>query len=1547
MEFTSINIQGNIVSSEILDKIRNEDIKYQQPADFGLDRKTSVRDEIGIAWAAARAHYTAFKMRIERLREGDSGASLTRSSWMVPLLRELGYDAQNATAYIHPDTQKSYAISHRAANLGGFPIHIMGVNDDLDRRRETGGPRLSPHALVQEYLNNTNHTYALVTNGRYLRLLRDATRLVRLSYLEVDLQKMMEEELYADFAILFRLLHASRMPKEPDAAEESYIEYYHQESLASGSRIREKLSGAVEESVKLLANGFLHHPANSELRQKVQSGQLTGADYYLQQLRLIYRFLFLVVTEERNLVYPETRDAALLKKKKIYYEWYSIERLRRLAGKVHYIDGRKHDLWEGLKSTFLIFEQGRYGEKLGIKPLGSGLFAPDALGEVKEQKLDNKTLLTVLHKLTYFENSQQQQTRVNYGDLDVEEFGSVYEGLLEYDAKINDVNGMPVFAFVKGTGRSSSGSHYTPEELVKPLIKHSLDYLIADKLKEAEPETALLSLRVADVACGSGHILLSAARRIAFELACIRETKATGGRDKVEQPSPTFVRHALRMVIRHCIYGVDKNPLAVELCKVALWLESHNPGEPLGFLDHHIKCGDAIVGLAHREELERGIPDEAFKALPGDEKEVASAFAKRNKQERAQQTQASLDFEAGLNDEVNAVIEKYKLFEMLPERTPEEISQKARAHATYEHSIERTRLKQLADAQVAQFFIPKTDANKPFILTDAEYRKLLRTVHKGMGQIQSRQLAFAEENIARPRHFFHWFLEFPEVFNGSGFDCILGNPPFLGDRRLKEAFGEEFLEWIRWNFTEGATVDLVVYFFLRINDTLRKGGFQSLISTNTVAQGKAREFGLERIIADGSTLTHAVKSMKWPGLAAVEVSLITLFKGLWNKKLFLNGKETHQISAFLDEAENSGTPHPLLLNDGKSYQGSIVLGLGFILDRISAELLLRKNEKNSEVIQPYLNGDDLNNSPNQAPSRYVINFKDWTEDKAKQYPDCYAIIESLVKPERQRWAKDENGKEIEGEYALRKPLPQKWWQHAEKRPALYSEINKRKKVLVSCRVSKYVNQSFIKVGPIFDVATSVVLRDTFGEYAFLQSTFHNHWAWKYGSTMKFDIRYTNKDCIDTFPIPSNLSTQQEHRLDQIGEGYHEHRRQLMLVMQLGLTKTYNLFHSRELATMQPADEAMDDKAFEKKYGKDAAQLRKHLAKTPGTCSFNEAVRGIIKLRELHVQMDNAVLEAYGWQDMVHNNYPPIDNANKEKSTRLHDFYEVDYLPENDRVRYTIHPSARKEVLKRLLELNHKIHEEEVKAGLWDKKGTKKPIKKEDKAKPEIQLSLLPTFESNMIEFSLHEGIYSIADTAAITGFTSQKVTAWFKELVKEDYEGLNTRKQSDINNGRISFHGLIELVVIGTLRDNGFKLKKILKARADLSAKTGKIYPFATNNVKEKLKVSGRDIVFEFPDGSKVTLDGSGQINIDFITLFFNDIIFNIDGVAERLIPAKGKGKVVIDPKQGLGKPIIIDKEVPVDIIASSYKGEQSVAILEKQYGLKKDEILAAVEYMQ
>jgi hypothetical protein len=959
-----------------------------------------------------------------------------------------------------------------------------------------------------------------------------------------------------------------------------------------------------------------------------------------------------LVIEERKLIYPERRDEALNKKRSVYYEFYSVQRLTKLAEKLLYVDPRKTDLWQSLITTFALFEYEDYGKKLGISPLGAGIFAPNALGVLSQQMLDNETLLKVLRYLVTFENENGQRVRVNYADLDVEEFGSVYEGLLDYDPEISEIGGEPTFGFVKGSERSSSGSHYTPEELVRPLIKHSLDYLIEDKLKESDPEKGLLSLTICDVACGSGHILLSAARRVGFELAKVRS--------KEDQPTPSVLRTAVRDVVRNCIYGVDLNPLAVELCKVALWLEAHEPGSPLNFLDHHIKCGNAIVGLAHAEELEKGIASEAFKTLPGDDKEVASSFKKRNDQEVKLANQLST-FELGkVDNELKDVQSDFLRFTQLPENTPEQIAKKEKAYLELANGKKWWRLKNLADLQVAQFFIPKTHANKEKLTTHSQYKTYLQGT-----QILDRGASMA---ISQEKRFFHWFLEFPEVFQNGGFDCVLGNPPFLGDRRLKEAYGEEFLEWIRFQYTEGATVDLVVYFFLRINDLLDQNGFQSLISTNTVAQGKAREFGLEKLIANGSVLNHAVKGMKWPGLAAVEVSLITLHKGAWSGKYFLNGKETNQISPFLDEADNTGTPFPLSLNDGKSFQGSIVLGMGFVLEPSEAERLINLNPKNKEVIFPYLNGEDLNSNPLQNPTRMVINFFDWSRDRASSYSEPFNLLEEKVKPERWKKAEDEK-------------YP--FWFHWRPRNEMYRAINNQSRVLVSCRVSKYVNQSFVEAGAIFDVATSVVMRSEYWEYAFLQSSFHSHWAWKYGSTMKFDIRYTNRDCIDTFPISESLSSEIRNSLEYIGDAYHEHRKQLMLGMQLGLTKTYNLFHSNAITAL-----SINDK------DKQLISLQKHLDKTVNTISNDEAIQGILKLRELHVQMDETVLDAYGWNEIA----------------LKHDFYEVDYLPENDRIRYTIHPEARKEILKRLLQLNHERYAEEVAAGLHDKKGSKKETK---------------------------------------------------------------------------------------------------------------------------------------------------------------------------------------------------------------------------------------------
>lgn len=1224
MSFSSINIQGNIISSETLDKIRSEEkFKHQTPEAFGLARSASLRDEIGLSWSILRIQWKAFKKRLETLPKGDTGTSLTRERFVIPLLQELGYEVNLQKA--QQISGKSYAISHGASNLDNFPLHIMGYNDNLDKRREAGGPRLSPHALMQEYLNNTEHLFALISNGKQLRLLRDATRLVRMSYLEFDLERMFEEELYADFSILYRVLHASRMPKKMEDSSEAVIEYYHQESLASGTRIRERLSDAVEESIKRLANGFLAHSNNALLIEQFDENRLSAKDYYTHQLRLIYRILFVVVLEERKLIYPEELTEEQQRLRSIYYQYYSIERLRKLTENSAFIDADKYDLWESLKTTFMLFEREEFGAKLGIKPLGSGLFAPQALGNLKELKLNNGVLLDVLKRLTSFVNEQGQLVRVNYSDLDVEEFGSIYEGLLEYDPVVEKVGTHYQFSFVIGQDRSSSGSHYTPEELVKPLIKHSLDYIIEDKLKESNPEAALLSIRVCDVACGSGHILLSAARRIATELASLREG--------AEQPSPTYFRTALRDVIRNCIYGVDLNPLAVELCKVAMWLEAHNPNEPLNFLDHHIKCGNAIVGLAHHNELEKGIADEAFKTLPDDEKELASAFKKRNAQERKTSAQLTTFDVEKVDNELQDVQKAFDQFTSLPESTPEEIALKEKAYQDLTNSKKWFRLKNLADLQVAQFFIPKTTANKEKLTTHAQYMTYL----KQGTQIFDRGASMA---VAAEKRFFHWFLEFPEVFSRGGFDCILGNPPYLGGSFLSGYFGDTFLNYIKFYFSPaGGQTDLAAYFVRRINKLNNQNGFLSLITTNSICEGDTRENGLD-IVVKNSLITHAFKSKKWPGKANVYISLLTIKKNkFFNHDLVLDGCVVENISPYFGELDFV-KPNQLNENLNRIYKGNDFLGNGFFITSVQAEKWLNINPKYEEYLVKVLNGKDINSGWTDSKLKICINFKNIDISDLSDFPEAIVHLKETVKVERKK-SKDKGANE-------------KWWLHLRSRMEMNNKLSKIPECIVISQTTKYL--SFVKVPSkyIFTKALCVIPSNDEKLFSVLESSIHNIWGHMFGSALANTLRYTNADCFETFPFPHK-----DIDLKNISN-YSNLKHSLLQKDRIGLTELCNNFHD------------------------------------------SSVLGDYVLLRDLFVIIDEEVLSSYGWSD--------IDLR--------HDFYEVDYLPENDRVRYTIHPDARKEVLKRLLLLNHERYEEEIKQGLHKKKDVEAFYQQKGKPVPE-------------------------------------------------------------------------------------------------------------------------------------------------------------------------------------------------------------------------------------
>ena len=1154
---------------------------------------------------------------------------------------------------------------------------------------------MSPHALVQEYLNLTEHLYAIVTNGFLFRLLRDSTRLVKLSYLEINLEQIMEEGIFSDFAAFYRILHATRMPVNQETVAESLIESYHQDALESGARIRDRLSSAVEDSIVTFANGFLSHPDNDDLRTAIREHQIDAQTFYQYQLRLIYRLLFLMVIEERNLVFPKAADKI---KRNIYYQYYSVDRLRRLSAKRYLADPKHKDLWIALKHTFRLFEEQKYGAPLGIAPLAGELFNTLTFGMLHNASLDNKCLLGCLNRLSTFRNPINNQIMtINYAALNVEEFGSVYEGLLEYEPQIIDDGRYLQFGFSKGNERAASGTHYTPDELVTPLIKHSLEHVIQNKIQTATnlhkqspdsdlrafKESQILSITVCDVACGSGHILLNAARRIAMELAYVR----TGE----EQPSPQALREAVRDVIRNCIFGVDINPLAVELCKVAMWLEAHNPNEPLNFLDHRIKCGNAIMGLVGQEELKNGIATEAFKTLPGDEKETAAKLRKQNKDEIKDREQKKIGLDQKVGQNLSAALKHFGKILAMPERTPQEIAAKQEAYERFQDSRELYNLKILADIQVAQFFLPKTMENFRSATTDEYYWRYLRGEQPLQGQAVGAAMALAVQ-----KKIFHWFLEFPKVMADGGFDCIVGNPPYLGGQALSGTFGNNFCEWTRYAFAPAKGCDLVTFFLRRNYQVTKQGGFNAIITTNSIIDGKTREGGLDVILKDlYGSINLAVRSTRWPGTANLYVSLLGVVKGKWVGARELDGRKVDYISAFFEDYVDLGDPLPLEQNKDQMFQGSIFLGDGFLLSYGERDGLIAADPKNDEVIFPVINGQELNNDPLQQPGRCIINFFDWGIEKAAEYTDPFSRVLEKVKPVRDK--------------VKRKSNRERWWIYAEHRPGLYSALRKKEYCFALARTTKFLSFSKMPNNFIYTDALFVYVTDSFAKFSVVQSSVHNEWARKYSGSLETRLRYSPSDCFVTFPFPQKVPESLTTILEEYGQNYHDFRSTLMKNLQLGLTKIYNQFHNANLRRLTEIEietiKAIKAKAFDKMFGKETANLWRHLTKADGSTSFNQAVDKILELRKLHQSLDQLVLQAYGWHE-ASDDGPAINLA--------HDFYEVDYLPENDRVRFTISPEARKEILKRLLLLNNKIHSEEKKAGTNKKKQSRRKKKQDDR-----------------------------------------------------------------------------------------------------------------------------------------------------------------------------------------------------------------------------------------
>jgi hypothetical protein len=775
MSRITVTVEGGLLPDDLLERIADGSAPGQRAADFGF-ASGRLSDEIMRAFSDAQSYWTAFKHRHERASKSgrESLTTITRESFVIPLLETLAYKLEFKRSLTAGD--QTFVISHISGNEPTAPpVNIIGADDKLDER---GSSRRSAHSSVQEYLNVSDCLWGIATNGYKLRLSRDSSRLAKPRYIEFDLEGMMESNVFSDFHLLYRLLHRTRLPHSSADAAECWLEKYYQDGIEQGSRVRDRLRDGVVEALNLFGNAFLAHPRSEYLRNRIAAGQLTASTYYRELLRLVYRLLFLMVAEERRLMFPDSRENEV--RRAIFTEHYGVNRLRGRAER--YIgDDPEIDLWESLKEAFLILWDDRVAHMLGMAALNGELFGPLGCphldgGGIPQQSgfCRNDQLLRAIHSLSTFDDDGVRR-RVNFGALDVEELGSVYESLLQYHPQLSPP---PVsFDLAWGSERKSTGSYYTPPELVRELITSALVPVMEERSKSRESkeerERAILSMRVIDPSAGSGHFLLAAARQIGRELAKIRTGEA--------EPPPSAFRSAVRDVIRECIYAVDKNPLAVDLCKVALWIEGHNAGQPLSFLDHHVKCGDSLVGVFDLKVLEEGVPDEAYKAVEGDDRAAAKHYRTLNRETKKNRPTLP---QFKLPDKVVATLESLSHRD---ERTPEDVSAKEREYAELSNSPGMQNLENACNAWVAAFFAPLR-------MPEFRGRDLVPTSNTVWERLSGRQIyGLLDAEIAKAKTanaFFHWPVEFPDVFARGGFDVVLGNPPW-DHVELKE---KEFFE---------------------------------------------------------------------------------------------------------------------------------------------------------------------------------------------------------------------------------------------------------------------------------------------------------------------------------------------------------------------------------------------------------------------------------------------------------------------------------------------------------------------------------------------------------------------------------------------------------------------------------------------------------------------------------------------------------------------------------------------------------------------------------
>jgi hypothetical protein len=1253
---------------------------------------------------------------------------------------------------LRPDMVLAEPATHKPRLL----IQVYPPSQSLDKPVQGGRWQASIATRMMELLHATEIRLGLVTNGEQWMLV-DAPRGETTGFTAWYAGLWFDEPL--TLRAFRSLLGAGRFFGVPD---DQALEALLAASAKDQQEITDQLGLQVRHAVEILIQ--MIDRADQTLNGKLFGDDVKPALLYEAALTFMMRLVFMLAAEERKLLPLDDN---------VYAENYAVStlraQLRELADQYgEDVLERRYDAWSRLLAVFRAVYHGIQHDRLHLPPYGGSLFDPDRYpflegrpansrwqdSPAQPLPVNNRTVLHLLEALQILQvqvpgGGPAEARRLSFRALDVEQIGHVYEGLLDHIAVrasepvlglqgakrqepeialseleqardksdaalldlLKDVTGRSESALKNGLGfrfesdpqavdrlrrmcgdeklyrrvlpfagllrgddfgdpavillgsvyvtagttRRATGTHYTPRVMTEPIVGHTLEPLVYEGPAEGWPRQQwrlrspadILDLKVCDMAMGSGGFLVQSDRYLAERLVeawglLIERLSLEHGRpisitptgeiaDDPAQAIPAAADDRLilarRLVAERCLYGVDKNPLAVEIAKLSLWLVTLAKERPFTFLDHALKCGDSLVGASE---------------------DVFLRWA------HGYQSSTMTLFDAELRGQLEGARAKRRELENFLVRDVKDAERKAGLLAEAEAALEHVKrgCDLLTGARLLGLSAKESEDLQFNMLLDYMAGNLDGSIDPKQHFESARALHAAQKERA-----FHWEFEFPEVFERGGFSAFLGNPPFLGGTRISTLYGTNYLSYLQSAFHSfGSRADLCSLFFIKTFSLLKKSGIVGLIATNTISQGDTRESGLDYIIGQGGIIINATSSMPWPNQAAVAVSIVSIIKGAYSGTIKLDNIKVLSISPMLDASENS-KPFHLQNNLGRSFNGSKLDGIGFVIDTSEAQSLINLDRKNQDILFPYLNGDDLNSNPDQSPSRWIIYFRDWEIHRAMEYTDCFNIVRKRVYPERQKHKEDRTRKH--------------WWQFQRIRQELYDAVNTLEFAFAIPRVSKYLSVTKVLSGIIYSDALIIVTSSNWQTFSIIQSSIHDAWARKYASTLETRLRYTPTDCFETFPFPENLSG----LID--GETYHETRRQIMLARQEGLTKTYNRFHD-------PSESTSD----------------------------------IAELRRLHVEMDHAVAAAYGWSDLELG----------------HDFHET-----AQGTRYTISESARREVLSRLLQLNHERYEEEVQAGLHEKGGNKaggkkKEVKKAKRlAKPKIQPELFATIDAAMEE----------------------------------------------------------------------------------------------------------------------------------------------------------------------------------------------------------------------